>query len=200
MKKAALLFVFIFLLLPGMCMAAASKQVSLSAGSSSIVGDFNVKFDTDFGYLKPGVEIKYYDKDNEEFTIIDGKFLAGSESLYPGLTCELGFRGLLGNVKQGAREGDLGGIGFFGLAAYSLSERISPIPIEFLAALTFAPTPLSFLDLDKYWELRFGVNFYFVEQAAIMIDYRHYMIDMDNSHGKWDIDEGTFTFGIKLSW
>lgn len=199
MKKAILLTVFILLLLPGMCMAN-SKQISLSAGNSSVVGDFNVKFDTDFGYLKPGVEVKYYDKDNEEFTIIDGKFLAGSESLYPGLTCELGFRGLLGNVKQGARDGDLGGIGFFGLASYSLSERIIPFPIEFLAALTFAPTPLSFLDLDKYWELRFGVNFYFVEQAAIMIDYRHYMIDMDNSHGKWDIDEGTFTFGIKLSW
>ena len=106
----------------------------------------------------------------------------------------------MGAAKKDPQEGDLGGIGFFGMAAYTLSEQISPIPIEFMGSLTYAPELLSFIDMEKFWDLRLGVGIHIVEQAAIVVDYRHFVIYMDEDPGKWKIDEGTFTFGINISW
>lgn len=199
MKKIIHLVFLCLFLLPALG-HAASKELSLNAGGSSITGEFNVKYDTDFGYIKPGVSAFYYSKDDQDFTIIDGKIVVGSETLYPGLVCELGFKGFLGSVNKGSRDGDLGGIGFFGLASYTLSERISPIPIEFLGSLTYAPELLSFIDLEKYWDLRLGIAIHIVEQAAIVVDYRHFSIHMDEDPGKWKLDEGAFNFGIEISW
>lgn len=198
MKKAALLIFLIVLLLPCTGMAA-SNQLSISASESMIIGNYDVKSERDLRYIRTGIEIKYYDKDNEEFKIIDGKFVVGSQSLHPGLECELGFKGLLGDVERDAMDGSISGIGFYGLAAYTLPKR-TPVPIEIFSALTYAPSPLSFQDLDNYTEFRLGVAFYVIDQAAVIVDYRRLMIDMDNSQGEWELDKGSVTLGIKLSW
>jgi len=199
MKKSALLTLLIVLLFPCTGMAA-SKQLSLSASSSMIIGNFDVKSERDLRYLGYGIEFRYYDKADKELRIIDGKFTVGSKSFYPGLECELGFKGLLGKVERDTLDGSISGVGFYGSASYTLPEMSSPIPIEFFGAVTYAPSTLSFQALDNYTEFRLGMALYIVEQAAVIVDYRRHMIDMDNSAGKWEFDKDSITFGVKLSW
>jgi len=199
MKKAAFFISLIVLLLPCTGMAA-SNELSVNASSSMIIGNFDVKSERDLRYLRYGIEFRYYDKTDKEFKIIDGKFTVGSSSFYPGLECELGFKGFLGDAERGAVDGSISGVGFYGSAAYTLPEMSTPVPVEFFGAITYAPSPLSFQDLDNYTEFKLGVAFYVVEQAAVIVDYRHHIIDMDNSAGNWEIDKGSITFGVKLSW
>ena len=135
MKKAAFLILLIVLLLPFKVMAT-SNQFSISASDSTIIANFDVKSERDLRYVGGGLEFKYYDKNNREFKIIDGKFVVGSKNLYPGLECELGFKGLLGDVERDAIDGSISGVGFHGSAAYTIPEGHSPIPIEILGAVT----------------------------------------------------------------
>lgn len=199
MRKTALLTLLIVLFFP--CIGeAASRQLSVSANSSMVIGNFDVKSERDTRYFRYGIELKYYDKDNIEFKMIDGKFVVGSKKLNPELEFELGLKGLFGDVEKDDMDGSISGVGFCGSAAYTLPKGSFPIPIEFLGSLTYAPGPLSFQDLENYTELRLGVVFYIIEQAAVIVDYRHLMIDMDTSTGKWEVDKGSITLGIKLSW
>lgn len=165
-----------------------------------IIGNFDVKSERDSRYLRYGIEFKYYDKNNKEFKLIDGKFAVGSKSLYPGLECELGFKGMLGDVEWNDLDGSIGGVGFYGSAAYTFPKGNSPVPIEILGAVTYSPDPLSFQDLDNYTEFRLGIAFYIIDQAAVIVDYRKLMIDMDDPSGDWEFDKSSVTFGIKLSW
>lgn len=197
MKKAIITALLILLPLSGVSYAR-SYRLELTAGGSSLYAGFDAKYYVNRGYLKTGLSGIYSDPDNSKYGIGNVKLAVGSETLSPGLQCDLGFKGLFGNVEKGDRKGDIGAIGFLGALYYTLPERISPIPIELSTELSGAPGPLSFVDLDNYFDFKAGIGFFIVESAAITLSYRHYTINVDKNDDTWSVNDDTFMIGLTL--
>ena len=197
--KKLLIFIIAVFMIASESAAADFYQFHLSAGRSSINASLDAKRYINSGYLKTGIGGIYVSNDDEEYTIANVKLAVGNETLYPGLRCDLGFKGLIGSVEKEQNEGDIGAIGFFGSVAYILSERISPIPIEISAGVCWVPDMLSFTDLDNYLEINAGIGVYIVDNAAIVFSYKHFDIRMDNDPGEWKMKDGVALIGLELT-
>ena len=197
--KKLLIFIIVVFMIASESAAADFYLFQLSAGRSSIDASLDAKRYIDSGYLITGVGFIDVNNDDEEYTIAKVKLTVGSETLYPGLRCDLGFKGLIGSVEEDPDEGDIGGIGFFGSVAYILSERISPIPIEISASVCLAPGALSMSDLDNYQEIKVGIGVYIVDSAAIVLSYQYYDIRMDNDPPEWKMKDGVALVGLELT-
>lgn len=197
--KKLLIFIIAVFMLASESTAADFYQFQLSAGRSSIDASLDAKRYINSGYLITGVGFIDVDNDDEEYTIAKFKLTVGNETLYPGLRCDLGFKGLIGSVEKDPEEGDIGGIGFYGSVAYILSERISPIPIEISLGICWVPVVLSLSDLDNYKEIKAGIGVYIVENAAIVLSYQNYDIHIDNDPGEWKIKDGVVLIGLELT-
>ena len=198
MKKLLIFIIAVFMIASDSA-AADYYQFQLSAGRSSIDASLDAKRYLDSGYLITGVGFINVNNDDEKYTIAKIKLTVGNETLYPGLRCDLGFKGLIGSVEKDPDEGDIGGIGFFGSVAYILSERISPIPIEISASVCWVPGALTLSDLDNYQEIKAGLGVYIVDNAAIVLSYQNYDIRMDNDPGEWKMKDGVVLIGLELT-
>jgi hypothetical protein len=200
MKKALLALCTTLLVLSTTIMAnAESYRVELHAGGSSIHAGMDAKYYVNRGYLKIGGDLVYSDDDHETYTLGDARVLVGSETLYPGLEVELGFKGLVGQAEDHGDNGEVAGIGFMGAVAYKLPEYVSPIPIEVWTNMTGAPQPLSFADLENYFDFRTGVSFYIVESAAAVVSYRYHSLEMEENGEDFNIRDDTFTVGLQIN-
>lgn len=200
MKKALLTLYITLLVLALTGMAnAESYRIELHAGGSSIHAGGDAKYYVNRGYLKVGGDLIYSDDDDEKYTLGDVRVLVGSETLYPGLEVELGFKGLVGQAEDNGDDGEVAGIGFMGSAAYKLPEYISPIPIEVWLNMTGAPQPLSFADLENYFDFQTGVSFYIVESAAAVVSYRYHSFEMEENGNDFDVRDDTFTVGLQIN-
>ena len=197
--KKLLIFIIAVFMIASESTAADSYLFQLSAGRSSIDASLDAKRYIDSGYLITGVGFIDVNNDDEKYTIAKFKLTVGNETLYPGLRCDLGFKGLIGSVEKDPEEGDVGGIGFFGSVAYILSERISPIPIEISAGVCWVPKALSLSELDKYQEIKVGIGVYIVDNAAIVLSYQSYDIRIDNDPGEWKMKDGVVLVGLELT-
>lgn len=117
--------------------------------------------------------------DDNDYKIADMKVALGSELLIPGLKCALGFKGLLGEIEFDNIDGDLGAIGFLLSVAYDIPKTVAIIPLQILAEVTAAPEPLCFIDSDKYVEMRASLGIHILENAAIIVVYKHIDIYFD---------------------
>ena len=81
----------------------------------------------------------------------------------------------------------------------AIPESVSPIPIEFWLNMAGAPQPLSFGDLENYFDFRTGVSFYIVENAAAVLSYRYHSFEMEEDGDDFDIRDDTFTIGLQVS-
>jgi opacity protein-like surface antigen len=200
MKKILLILCITLLVLSPAAMAnAESYRVELHAGGSSIHAGMDAKYYVNRGYLKVGGDLVYSDDDDEKYTLGDARVLVGSETLYPGLEVELGFKGLVGKAEDDNNEGELAGIGFMGAVAYKLPNYVSPIPIEVWLNMAGAPQPLSFGDLESYFDFKTGVSFYIVENAAAVISYRYHSFEVEEGGEDFDIRDDTFTVGLQIN-
>jgi opacity protein-like surface antigen len=200
MKKILLIIYTTLLVLALAAMTnAQTYRLELHAGGSSIHAGMDTKYYVNRGYLKIGGDLVYSDDDDEKYTLGDARVLVGSETLYPGLEVELGFKGLVGKAEDDDNEGEVAGIGFMGAVAYKLPEYISPIPIELWLNMTGAPQPLSFGDLENYFDLKTGVSFYIVENAAAVISYRYHSLEVEEDDDDFNIRDDTFTLGLQIN-
>ncbi len=197
--KKLLIFIIAVFMIASESAAADFYQFHLSAGRSSIDASLDAKRYINSGYLITGVGFIDVNNDDEKYTIAKVKLTVGNETLYPGLRCDLGFKGFIGSVEKDPDEGDIGGIGFFGSVAYILSERISPIPIEISAGVCWVPGVLSLSDLDSYQEIKAGIGVYIVDNAAIVLSYQYYDIGMDDDPGKWKMKDGVVLIGLEMT-
>ena len=175
-----------------------SYRAELNAGSSSVDGSFDAKYFIANGYTKVGLHGIYVDKDSKNYKLGDVKLMVGSETLYPGLQCELGFKGIYGTTETDDHGGDIGALAFAGRVAFVTPEKISPIPIELWTELTGTPSPLSFIDLENYFDFRVGIGVYVVESARISVSYRYYQLNMAEGGDSWTLDDDMFMLGLAI--
>ncbi len=176
---------------------AYSHEFRLTAGDSIVDLDFSTKRDLRGGYFKTGIGGVLRDHDGKEYQILDGLLSMGSESLIPGLQCDLGFRGLLGKVEKDRTDGNVGAFGFNVEAVYAILEDTSSVPVEIMGGITWAPNVLSFSDLDGYQEFTLGLGFRVVENAAVILDYSSRRYDMKND---WTLKDHIVSLGLSIRW
>jgi YfaZ precursor len=196
--KKILTISLLMLIFFGSTAYAKSYRAELNAGSSSVDAGFDAKYYIANGYMKVGLDGIYVDKDSEDYLLGDVKFMVGSETLYPGLQCDLGFKAILGTAEEDDQSGDIGALAFAGRVAFVTPEKISPIPIEVWTEITGAPTPLSFLDLENYFEFEAGIGVYVVPGARISVSYRYYQLNMEDSGDDWQLDDDMFMLGLAI--
>jgi len=194
MKKIIGQIVFITVIMSSVSFASI-YDLEVNASHSVLEARFNATLPLDQGFLTTGIGAIYNDDD---YKIVDAKLALSGEAFLPELTFNLGFKGLLGNMEKGYKEGDLMAVGFLLSGKYTIPEIILPIPVDVSAGFTFAPDPLCFSDSDKYLEFRANLDFYIITSGAITLGYRYIKARFDDNHGKWEMSDGRLFVGYQL--
>ena len=196
-KKITGLIVFLTIAMTGIAFAN-TYQLELNASHSSVEARFDIVQDLDVGLLITGIGGVYNDND-DDYKIADVKVAMGSEMLISGLNCALGFKGLLGEIEFDNIDGELGAIGFLLSAVYDIPKTVATIPLQVLAEVTVAPGPLCFIDSDKYLEIKTGLGIHILENAAIIVGYRHVDIHFDKGLANRKMSDDVISVGYQLS-
>ena len=196
-KKIAGLIVFLTIAISGVAFAN-TYQLELNASHSSVEARFDIVQDLDAGLLITGIGGVYNDND-DDYKIADVKVAMGSEMLISGLNCALGFKGLLGEIEFDNIDGELGAIGFLLSAVYDIPKTVATIPLQILAEVTVAPGPLCFIDSDNYVEMKAGFGIHILENAAIIVGYKHIDIHFDKGLASRKMSDDIISVGYRLS-
>jgi len=194
MKKVIGQIVFITIIMSSVCFAGI-YDLEVNASRSVLEARFNATLPLEQGFLTTGIGAIYNDDD---YKIVDVKLALGGEVLLPELSFNLGFKGVLGNIEKDYKDGDLMAIGFLFSGKYTISETISPIPIDVSVGFSLAPDPLCFSDSDRYFEVRTSLDFCIVKNGAIILGYRYIKVGFSDDHGNWEMSDGTLFVGYQL--
>lgn len=194
MKKIIGLIVFITIIMSGVSFAEI-YDLGFSISRSAFEARFNATLPLDKDFLTTGVGAVYNDDD---YKMVDVKLALSGEVFLPELTYNLGFKGVLGDMEKGYKDGDLMAVGFLFSGKYAIPEIILPIPIDVSAGFTFAPDPLCFSDSEKYLEVRTGLDFHITKSGAITLGYRYIKARFDNNYGQWETSDGTLFVGYRM--
>lgn len=195
-RKFALALIVV--LMTGGVAAADQWELGLSAGTKSISGSVHHKTYTHNGYFRVGGSGVYTDDDPTEYKWGSVDFTVGSDTLRPGLTVDVGLRGFIGSAETRRFSGDIGAVAFTGGAGYFFSPHTMPVPLEFFSSVTWAPSPLSFMDADQYLEFTIGGGLRIISNASVRLSYTAYRIDMESGPGKWELKDDVFRVGIVM--
>jgi opacity protein-like surface antigen len=177
---------------------ADSWEANLNAGTTSVLGGVHYKKDLASGYLKAGISGLYTDDDDLEYKWVQAKFAVGSDSIYPGLTMEIGLDGIAGDAEESGFSGDVGAIPFTGYIGYTFPRRVMPLPLEVFGELSYAPEVLSFRDTDDFLSYRFGVGVEVIPNASVRVEYQYYDMDMEAGPGPWNMDDSVFRLSLVM--
>jgi hypothetical protein len=194
MKKIIGQVVFFTLIISSVSFAS-TYDLELNVGHSVLEARFNATLPLEENFLKTGIGAIY---NNDEYKIVDAKLALCGEAFLPELTFNLGFKGLLGNMEEGVKDGDLMAVGFLLAGKYAIPEMILPIPVDLSVGFTFAPDPLCFSDSEKYLEMRAGLDFHIISSGIITLGYRYIKADFENNYGKWDKSDDTLFIGFRI--
>lgn len=199
MKKKAVIFMLAGLFICSHCWADG-KKAKLTVGSGSIYGEFQAVRDMGDGFSKIELSGTYTENNNTEYEWGQIGFLVGSDVLHPGLTCEVGLKGLIGKAEEYGFSGDVGAIAFSGQVSYDFAQQMTlPGSFEVFMGLDYANDILSFLDADDYLAFRMGVEIPLFQHAAVILEYSAFDMDMTAGPGPWDMDDDLFRFGLSMS-
>jgi hypothetical protein len=194
MKKIIGQIIFFTLILSSVSFANI-YDLELNVGNSVLEARFNATLPLEENFLKTGIGAIYKDDD---YKLVDATVALSGEAFFPELTFNLGFKGLLGNMEEGVKDGDLMAVGFLLAGKYAIPEIILPIPVDFTAGFTYAPDPLCFSDSEKYLEMRAGLDFHIISSGIITLGYRYIKADFENNYGKWDKSDDTLFIGFRI--
>lgn len=178
--------------------SAGEWDVGLTAGAKSISAHVNHKTYMHNGYFRVGGSGVYMDDDPEKYKWGSLDFTVGSDTLVPGLNVDVGLRGLVGSAEDRRHSGDFGALAFTGGAEYYFPPRMMPIPLELFSRLTWAPSPLCFMDGDQFLEVTAGVGIRIMSMASIRLSYTAHRLDFDSGPGSWDLKDDAFRVGIVM--
>jgi len=174
---------------------AGTYDLEINADHSAIEGRLDKTMTIEQGRLTTGIGALYNDDD---YKIANVKLTLGNGISLPELRFDLGFKGVLGNIEKGSRDGDLTAVGFLLLGKYSIPETISPIPIDFSVGFSYAPDSLSFSDSDSYLDFKVSLDFRIVKSAAIILGYRYIKVRFDDTTGRWEMSDDAVFVGCQL--
>ena len=199
MKKFCLLFMialslFIFSGIP----PAQAFDAFLTAGPSTLYTGLDANRAMDQGYMRIGFSGLYTNEDKGGYKIFEGHVAVGNDILIEGLSGELGIKGLIGSTDTGHGTSSLGGLAFMAGGAYTLSKIIFPVSTKIFAEVSWAPDPLAFMDMKRYFDTKLGVDVYIVEKAALEFVYQHYGAEIKGIQRHWTKENNLVTVGIKL--
>lgn len=194
MKKIIGQIVFFTLIISSVSFANI-YDLELNVGHSVLEARFNATLPLEQNFIKTGVGAIYNDDD---YKLVDATVALSGEAFVPELTFDLGFKGLLGNMEEGVKDGDLMAVGFLLAGKYAIPEIILPIPVDFTAGFTYAPDPLCFSDSEKYLEIRTGLDFHIITSGIITLGYRYIKADFENNYGQWDKSDNTLFIGFRI--
>jgi hypothetical protein len=197
MKKSAFLLVVLLLIFQANLSNAQSFMAFLNAGSSTVQAGLDVNHTLDQGYVRSGLSGIYTNRDKREYKIVEGHLTIGNEVVIEGLTGELGIKGLLGSVDKGFGNKELGCLAFTLGGTYQLPKAVFPVTTKIFTGIDWTPSPLAFIDTDRYFDFKLGVDVFLVKNAAMEFSYQHYNIGMNNPRD-WDLKDNVFTVGVKL--
>lgn len=199
MKKSIFLSIAVLLFMTQAVISSAQTfETFLNAGASTVQAGLDVYHTLDQGYLRTGLSGIYSNHDDAKLRMLELHASISDEILIEGLNGELGIKGLLGSVKEGSRDSDLGSFAFMMGAAYRLPRDIFPITTKIFTEITWTPHPLAFIDMDRYFEIRTGIDFFLVEKAAIEFSYNHYNMKLEADPRNWDYEDDIVMIGVKL--
>jgi hypothetical protein len=198
MKKFYFLFLCILIVLINANISSAQTfEAFLNAGSSAVQAGLDVEHRLEQGKLLTGLSGTQVNDDGR-LRLLEGHLAIGNEMMVKGLSGKLGIKGLAGSADRGLRDSDVSGLGFLIGCVYSLPKGNLPISTKLFADLSFSPSPLCFTDLDRYFDMKTGIDFYLVENAALELAYQHYSLRMKNGPGDWSRRDDFLTIGVKL--
>jgi hypothetical protein len=196
-RKFALLHMLFIFIAPGIGLAG-DWEVNLNAGGTSAIGGVHYKRDLNNGYMKTGVSGIYTDDNDIEYKWAEFKFVVGRENIQPGLTCEVGLKGIFGDAKEDPFSGDVGALAFTGYAGYLFPNQVMPIPLEVFTGVSYAPGVLSFRDTDDFLSYNIGFGLSVMQNASVTFEYAAFDVDMEAGPRPWNLDDGVFRLGLTM--
>lgn len=177
---------------------AAGMDADLAVGSDSIEGGMHFKKDLANGFWRAGGSALYTDNDDMEYKWIEADFTVGSETLAPGMTCDVGLKGVMGEAEDNGYSGDVGAIAFAGRIGYLFPQQNTPVPVEVFAGFAYAPEILSFRDTEEYLAFHVGVGVRIVQNASIILKYNSYDVDFETNNRPWELDDSNIRLGLQM--
>lgn len=196
-RKAILLLMMCIFAVSGMG-RADGWEANLNAGDTSAIGGLHYKRDLGNGYMKVGGSGIYTDDDNMEYKWAELNFAVGRENISPGLTCDVGFKGIVGDAEENRFSGDVGALAFTGYIGYLFPREIMPIPLEPFCRLSYAPEVLSFRDTEEFFSYNLGIGIQIIQYASVILEYSAVDVDMESSPGPWTLDDDVIRLGLVL--
>jgi hypothetical protein len=197
MKKILLLLIIISSFTVGTGLAAG-LDAELTVGSDSIEGGLHYKKDMANGFWRAGGSGLYTDDDDTEYKWLEMDFTVGSETLAPGLTCEVGIKGVLGEAEDDGFSGDVGAAAFAANINYLFPRQSTPVPVEVFSGFAYAPEIMSFRDTEEFLAFHIGVGFRIVQNASIILKYNSYNVDLETRSIPWELDDSNVRLGLVM--
>jgi hypothetical protein len=197
MKKILLFLIIICGLAVGPSLAAG-LDADLTVGSDSIEGGLHYKKDMANGFWRAGGSALYTDDDDMEYKWLELDFTVGSETLSPGMTCDVGIKGIMGEAEDRGFSGDVGAMAFAGSLAYLFPSQRTPVPIEVFIGFAYAPEIMSFRDTEEYLAYHAGIGVRIVENASIILKYNSYNVDLETRGRTWELDDSNIRLGLVM--
>ncbi|MFP4160096.1 MAG: YfaZ family outer membrane protein [Desulfobacterales bacterium] len=186
----------VLLILPAAAFAQQSSDLGLQVNGSAVEVLWGTEFEANPGEMRVDVNALY---DDDEYKMLGGSLTIGDTVMTPGLTGRLGLRGVIGEFERPGRDSDLRAAAFMLKGEYDLSSAYISryIPVVLHATLNFGPSPLCFDDTDEYIEITGGVEWWVIENAAVMLNFRYIDVEFDDPVD-WDESDTTAYGGIKF--
>ena len=173
---------------------ASIYDLEFNTGQSTQEARFNATLPLGQNIFATGIGAIYNDDDYKIGYI---KLALGKE-LLPALRVNLGVKGLWGNIEENRIADDLRAIGLVLEGKYIISKDILPLPVAISADFILAPDSLCFSDSDRYVEFRTSLDFFIVEDGAIVLGYRHINVRLEDNHEMWETSDKMLFIGYQI--
>lgn len=197
-RRKHVFFTAVLLVMMASLCWAETWDFNLNAGGNTLTTGLHYKTYLDTGYMRIGGSGVWVDENETEFKWGSVDFMVGSDTLRPGLNVELGLRSILGTADEGAYSGDMGAIGFSGMANYLFPTNMLPIPFEIFCGVTWAPELLSFMDTETYTEYTIGAGVRIIKNASIILSYTNYRAEMESGSSPWVLNHDNMMIGLAM--
>ncbi|WP_300667302.1 hypothetical protein [Desulfoluna sp.] len=199
MMKRLSILVASFFLLTSASVYAEGLSVGISANNRVVGANLSLLTSSPYGTVEVGGGMTY---NKDRYTIGNALLSVKSDDLSPGLRYGLGFKYLMGTIKNKdqSQRGDLSALGFnFGLG-YEFPATINPlsIPIELVLNTTLAPESITFDETEGYLDFSAGLRFYLLENAYLELTQTYIEAKFDTG-STWTRYINETAFGVVLT-